>query len=102
MVDGRVDLPTLDGHDGGNRLHTRGSTQAVPNHGLGRIHLDVGPVRENGAHGLNLGNVADERRCRMRVDVVDLIPIDTCTTAHSSQPTRSCHMLHHLRTHVGR
>ena len=48
----------------------------MPDHGLGAVHRDALGLREHLADRLHLGDVADERRRRVRVDVVDLLLLD--------------------------
>ena len=44
VVDGGVHPAGADGLDGGNRLHATRRAQAVPDHALGAVHLDMGQV----------------------------------------------------------
>ena len=62
----------LDRLEHGDGLDAGGGAEAVADHGLGAVHLEVLRVGEHLFDGLDLGDVADERRRRVRVDVVDL------------------------------
>ena len=77
LIESGVQLAGLDGFDGGYGLHAPCSSQAVADHALGRIHLDLAGVAEHGSQGLDLCNVAHQRTGRMRIDVVDLHAIST-------------------------
>ena len=48
----------------------------MPDHRLGPVHRDAFRVREHLAHRFHLSDVADKRRRRVRVDVVDLLLLD--------------------------
>ena len=72
LVEGGVKLAGLNGFDGSNGLHAASSPQAVPDHALGCIHLDLAGVVEHLAQGLDFCNVPHQRACGMGIDVVDL------------------------------
>ncbi len=72
LVDGGVHPAGADGLDGGDGLQAASGAEAVPDHGLGAVHLDVAPVGEHLLHRLHLRHVAHQRARRVRVDVVDL------------------------------
>ena len=72
LVEGGVELAGLDGLDGGDGLHAPRSPQAVPDHALSRVHLDLAGIVEHLAQGLDLRNVSHQGARGMGVDVVDL------------------------------
>ena len=59
----------LDGLHGGDGLHSAGSPQEVPDHGLGGVDAHVVP-RDGRPEGSVLGHVPRQRRRRVRVHVV--------------------------------
>lgn len=72
VVDGGMQPASLNGLDDRNGLKATGSTQAVPDHGLGAVHLQVGGVGEDLPHCCKLCHVAHQRAGCVCIDVVHL------------------------------
>lgn len=67
-----------DGLDHCNSLNAGCRAQAVPDHGLGGVHLDVAGVGEDLLDGLDLSDVANQRAAAQYTD--KLVFLDNNTT----------------------
>ena len=73
MVDCRRDNAILDGKDGGDGLHSSGSTQQMARHRFGGIDGDLVSIIAKESHdSLRLRNVANGRRGAMGIDVIHI------------------------------
>mmetsp|Transcript_6763 Transcript_6763/g.18146 ORF Transcript_6763/g.18146 Transcript_6763/m.18146 type:complete len:219 (-) Transcript_6763:873-1529(-) len=78
LVQGGVEVASLDGLDSGDGLHATCCSQAVPDQRLGAVHFDVLGVLEHALQGLHLRDVAHQRACGVGIDVVDLLALNAC------------------------
>ena len=67
-----MEFAGLDGLDEGDGLYAASSTQAVPCHALGGIHLDLAGVVEDLAQRLDLRDIPDQGTCGVCIHVIHL------------------------------